>query len=102
MSPLVAYHATNPKCRESILRRGLLPAQPQKGRPFGVYVFRDDDAFNHPTFSRGGRLIWVVGGGQDIWEAAYIGPLTPDQYVINGMVFLGPVHHVTLVTGNGE
>lgn len=76
---------------------GLLAGQPCRGRPFGVYVFANE--FRHPTFSRLGRVIWMHGEHQDLWSAAYIGPITEDQYVENGLVFLHaiPPEHVSLV-----
>lgn len=108
MSPLVALHASHPKCRESIYARGLLTNQPAKGRPCGVYVFRPDDAIDHPSFSRGGRIRWDAWGGpwgSEVWLVAYIGPLTEDHYVENALVLLDSVepthvHNVTLVTRN--
>ena len=98
MSPLVAYHVTNPKCRKSIARDGLIPAQPSPGRPYGVYVFRGDGEFNHVGWNS--WCEWAWWDGADCWEAAYIGPVATDQYVLNALIFLGPVTHVTLVTGN--
>jgi hypothetical protein len=100
MSPLVAYHATNRRSRTSIANRGLFPAMPAIGRPFGVYVFREDDAVTHSIFSRTQRLRWTSDRGQDVWEVSYIGPITPDHYVENGLVLLGRVTHVSLVAGN--
>lgn len=98
MSPLVAYHVTRTACRESIAQHGLLPNQPTKARPYGVYVFRDDGAFDHPGWDS--RTVWARDFGPplgpDVWEVAYIGPLMVDQYVLNGMVLLGTVDHVRL------
>ena len=98
MSPLVAYHATNPKCRESIRDNGLLPSQPIMGRPHGVYVFRPDESFDHLGWNSHG--MWDCAPGEDLWKVAYIGPLMIDQYILNAMILLGTVDHVTLVTGN--
>lgn len=44
-------------------------------------------------------MIWMHGEHQDLWSAAYIGPITEDQYVENGLVFLHaiPPEHVSLV-----
>lgn len=98
MSPLVGYHVTRPACRESIKQDGLIPAQPVKGRPFGVYVCRWDGEFDHPTWES--HAYWCHNRNSDVWEAAYIGPLTFDQYVLNGFIFLERVTVVTLVTGN--
>lgn len=97
MSPVVAYHVTRSACRSSIRTYGLLPASPMK-RPFGVYVFRDDDSFAHVTWESTAE--WTYYHGQDLWEVAYIGPMMLDQYVLNALIFLGPVDHVSLVTGN--
>lgn len=98
MSPIVGYHASRYACRDSIRRHGLLCSRPAKGQLVGVYVFRPDGSFNHP--SRTFDLYWDERYGQDLWECAYIGPLAMDRFVINGMVLLHPVQHVTLVTGN--
>lgn len=98
MSPLVAYHATRPACRASIAEHGLLPNSPKGARPYGVYVFRSDDEFAH--VGRNTRAEWDHHPRQDLWEVAYIGRLMPDRYVLNGMILLGTVTHVTLVTGN--
>lgn len=98
MSPLVAYHASNPKCRDSIRAVGLIPAQPQSSRPYGVYVFRSDGSFDHLGWNSSTE--WEWWHHCDLWQAAYIGPVATDQYVLNALIFLGPVNHVTLVTGN--
>lgn len=100
MSPIVAYHVTRPACRESIIAHGLLPNQPTKARPYGVYAFRSDGSFDHIGWNS--SCEWDPHHGQDLWLAAYIGPLMIDQYVLNGFIFLGPVDHVTLVTGNHD
>lgn len=100
MSPIVGYHCTRNACRESIRQNGLLGAQPTKARPWGVYVFRADGEFDHPT--RDSLSEWTHYHGQDLWRVAYIGPSMPDQYVLNALIFLGPVEHVTLVTGNAR
>lgn len=97
MSPLVAYHATRMTCRESIQECGLLP-NGGKGRPYGVYVFRADDSFDHAGYNS--RTVWSLLPRRDLWEIEYIGPFTFDPYVLNGFILLGRVDHVTLVTGN--
>ena len=102
MSLLVGLHATAQRHRDGILQSGVLAAQPQKGRPFGVYTYREDGEFDHPTFSRGHRVVWASGCYQDVWQVAYFGRITPDHYVTNGLVFLGNSVLVTLVTGNNE
>ena len=107
MSPLVALHVTRVTCRESIRQRGLIPAQPRKGRPFGVYVYTDGNDFDHTTWMRkftSRATVWAAGPRQDIWAVAYIGPLTVDRYVRNALIFLEKVtpEHVTLVTRNGN
>lgn len=98
MSPIVGYHATRQCCRRSIQEDGLIPFWNSYERPYGVYVYRDDGEFDHPGHNS--RTIWGCHSAADLWQAAYIGPLCPDPYVINAMVFLGEVQHVTLVTGN--
>jgi hypothetical protein len=98
VSPIVGCHATRQACRESILRDGLIPAQPMMGRPYGVYMFRSDGGFDHLGWNS--KCEWEPNDHQDLWEGAYIGPLMLDQYVLNALIFLGPVTHVTLVTGN--
>jgi hypothetical protein len=95
MSPIMALHASRDCCRHSIRKHGLLPAQPMRGRPYGVYVFRDDGAFDHLGWNS--RTVWEHHPKLDLWECAYIGPLCIDQYVLNAMVFLDTVEHVTLV-----
>lgn len=95
MSPIVGYHATRECCRPSIRQYGLVPAQPQKGRPFGVYVFRDDEGFDHVGYNS--RTVWEHHPKLDLWECTYIGPIVPDRYVLNALVFLEHVEHVTLV-----
>lgn len=98
MSPLVAYHATRAACRESIRQHGLLPTGSHDGRPFGVYVFRPDSELDHPC--KNSACEWECHPRQDLWETAYIGPLAPDQYVLNAVILFGLVDHVTLVTSN--
>lgn len=100
MSPLVAYHATRMACRASIQENGLLPNRAKRGLPHGVYVFRADNSFSHVGYNS--RSEWTRAPRQDLWEVAYIGPLTFDPYVLNGLVLLGKVDHVTLVTGNAR
>jgi len=102
MSPLVAYHATNRFYRDSIRQRGLIGAQPNPSRPFGVYVYCMNGELDHPIRVRGNRIEWTHSRGSDVWRVAYIGPLTPDAYVTNGMVCLFDPEHVTLVIGNGS
>lgn len=98
MSPIVGYHATRDACRRSIKRDGLIAMMPTGYRPMGVYVFRDDGSFDHPGFNS--KCVWEWEPRQDLWEAAYIGPLMEDEYVLNALIFLENVEHVTLVTGN--
>lgn len=98
MSPIVAYHVTRAACRESIQANGLLPNQPTKARPYGVYVFRFDGSFHHWTWES--RTEWTFYHNQDLWCVSYIGPLMLDQYVSNAMILLDVVDHVSLVTGN--
>lgn len=98
MSPLVAYHATRRACRESIQRHGLLCDKPRGKRPFGVYVFREDGALDHLGWNS--RAAWTTEKAQDVWEVAYIGPMMPDQYVLNAFILLQPATQVTLVAGN--
>lgn len=98
MSPIVGYHATRNCCRQSIRKYGILPGQPAKGRPHGVYVFRHDGAFDHVGFNS--RTVWEAHSRLDVWECAYIGPVVEDRFVLNAMIFLDSVQHVTLVTGN--
>ena len=103
MSPLVALHATNFRYREGIYARGLLPSQPAAIQDYGVYVFSDDDSFEHAVYSRasGGLIVhWACDRGQDVWQVAYIGPLCADRFVANGLVLLHrvPPEHVKLVT----
>lgn len=89
MSPLIAYHATPMRHRNSIAELGLLACCPMKGRPYGVYVF--SNAFDHPVFSRARRsraikCKWDWQPPSDLWQVAYIGPLSPDHYVANAMI----------------
>lgn len=98
MSPMIAYHVTRHACREAILRDGLLCDRPNKGQPFGVYVFREDGSLDHP--GRNSKCFWTSERSQDVWEVAYIGPMIADQYVLNGYVLLRPATMVTLVTGS--
>lgn len=105
MSPLVAYHATSRKCRDSIGDDGLIACQPMRGRPHGVYVYRDDDSIDHPTFTRAGPIRWGCFGGpygSDLWRIAYVGPLTSDHYVTNALICLDsiPPSAITLITRN--
>ena len=89
MSPLVAYHATPVRHREGIYRHGLLCSQPVRNRPFGVYVYRNDSEFDHPTLNS--HTVWGCGGKLDEWEVSYIGPVTSDIYVANALIFLRAV-----------
>lgn len=98
MSPIVGYHATRDCCRRSIGEDGLIPSLPARGQSYGVYVFRDDGSFDHPAINS--RTIWQAHRKLDVWECAYIGPVAEDRFVLNAIVFLGEVTHVTLVTGN--
>lgn len=99
MSPLVAYHSTYRRCRDSIMARGLIRSEPTMIQPYGVYVYGDD--FGHPIWSRSGKgVYWGSGPNNDVWQVSYIGPLCDDPLVANGMVLLKdvPPEQVTLVT----
>lgn len=98
MSPLVAYHSTTFRHRASIQQRGLLAGKPMFQRIFGVYVFRNDHG--HPTRMRGARCVWGWDYPNDLWRVAYIGPLSEDRYVENGLVLHQsiPPQHITLIT----
>lgn len=116
MSPMVALHATNPKCRESIFTKGLLAGMPymfsSTGRYkrtarsplqcMGVYVYSDDGSFNHPTYGKPNsfRCVWGGGPGMDIWQASYIGPVSDDPFVENALIFHEciPPQHLSLIT----
>lgn len=102
MSPFIAYHATARRHRENIYEHGLIAGscmtQPAN---FGVYVFNDDCP--HPTFSRVAGTAscwWGRGGSEDCWQVAYVGPMSPDQYVENGMLLHEsvPPQHLSLIT----
>lgn len=89
------------KCRESIREHGLLPNRPTSHRPYGVYVFRDDGGLNHECYHSITEWEWWPEAYTDCWQVAYIGPMMPDEYVINGMILLGTkIDFVSLVTGN--
>ncbi len=96
MSPMLMYHATHRKRRDSIRQHGLLPNRPQWGRPCGVYVFNND--LRHPTFKYHG--LWTKASNQDLWQVTYIGPAMEDEYIGNALILLGEVDNVTLVSGN--
>lgn len=99
MSPFIAYHATARRHRFGIRRYGLLPSEPGMEQPYGVYVFNDD--FGHATFTRSLFVCrWSWWQPMDLWRVAYVGPLSPDRYVENGLVLHNPVppEYVTLVT----
>lgn len=103
MSPVIFYHSTLPRHRESIERLGLLPGLPHPAQYFGVYVYNDD--FGHATHTKGSfrrafRCYWAHGDGNDLWQVAYIGPMFEDQFVENGMVLEDTATQVTLVTRN--
>lgn len=105
MSPIVGFHATTRRCRDGIRKRGLIPSEPSMLQPFGVYVYRPDDEFTHPIFSRASRPVfttWASDWPQDVWEVSYIGPLMPDHLVTNALVFLTtePITDITLITGH--
>ncbi|MGH7240236.1 MAG: hypothetical protein ACREHG_09285 [Candidatus Saccharimonadales bacterium] len=103
MSPFIALHATRRACRHSILHLGLLRSQPNRGQPYGIYVYRQDDSIDHQVWLKTFEAIhcrWAGQPPQDIWMVAYIGPMCEDQYVTNGMVLLQDCPQVTLVTGN--
>lgn len=99
MSPFVAYHATVFRHRESIRKYGLLAAGSNPER-FGVYVFRED--YGHPTFSRTRACVrWGHWPPNDLWQVSYIGPMSPDHYVENGLIlhYSVPPQHLVLITG---
>jgi hypothetical protein len=102
MSPLIFLHATAHRHRDSIREYGLLISRPNRGRPWGVYVFRDD--YGHPSFSRSRTFPFTCWWGwhppSDLWQAAYIGPLSEDRYVENGWILheLVPPQHLSLIT----
>lgn len=95
----MAYHSTVRRHRDGIRERGLLPGVPANARPFGVYVFTLCDG--HPTLLRGRRIVWGASPTGDLWEVAYIGPLSEDRYVTNGYVLHNyvPRQHLSLITG---
>ena len=104
MSPLVAYHATARRHRESISERGLIAGAPlyQPDR-WGVYVYSED--LTHPVYSRSQFAVWWGADtqgpyGSDLWRVSYIGPMSHDRYVMNGMVLHQsvPPEHLTLIT----
>lgn len=98
VSPIVGFHVTHKKCRDSIRQHGLLASRPSVEQPPGVYVFRLDGALDHVGWNS--RSEWTVSHKQDLWAVSYIGPIMFDQYVLNGLVLLGNCPHVTLLTGN--
>lgn len=112
MSPLLMLHVTRVACRDSILADGLIPAQPRRGRPFGVYVFSDHlrnrVTKSHSRDSRAKawgdqhRRRFTDRLQQDVWQIAYLGPAIPDPYFENAMILLYPVEpeFVSLVTCN--
>lgn len=94
MSPLVAYHATAQRHRENILRYGLIPHQPTRLQPWGVYVYRPDREFDHNTGGKQWRpsgVRWVGAWPMDVWQVSYIGPVCADQFVMNGWVLFEQV-----------
>lgn len=94
MSPIILYHATSPRNRQSILYEGLVANPRRKGERHGVYAFSPD--LRHDTDAYGE---WAYGPSQDLWQIAYIGQLRPDMLIRNGVI-LPDVTSVTLVTGN--
>jgi len=88
VSPVIVYHSTARRHRESIERHGLLGNLPNAGQWWGIYTFRDDYRHIPPRDRRNRRTwtIWTHHEPNDLWEIAYIGPLLPDQYVANGLV----------------
>lgn len=98
MSPVLVYHTSPFRRRAGILRHGkIFPNEPSAAEPYGVYVYRDDGSWNHPTWNS--RTVWTAGR-QDVWMIAYIGPIMMDKFVHNGMILLDVADHVTLTTGN--
>lgn len=97
---LSGLHATRVACRDSISRQGLIPASPKGGRPFGVYIFREDDSFAHLGYNS--RLVWAYGRGQDVYEIGYFGRAKLDQFVLNGLICFDSPQLVSLVTRNHE
>lgn len=106
MSPLVAYHNSPRRYRDSINRYGLLPNKPSAAGCFGVYVFRDD--YTHTVYTTHNRvarpyhLRWRHRNPDDLWEVAYIGPLRADRFVENGLVLLEQPQFTSLVTHLSE
>ena len=95
---LSGLHATNVKHRDSIIERGLLPASPAVGRPFGIYVFSDDHSYDHPAYNS--RCVWCRPRWADLWRVGYFGPARFDQYVMNALILLDRPQLVTLITGH--
>lgn len=98
MNLIVGYHATRWRHRDGIRKHGLLRSEPSLPQPFGVYIYRDDTEFDHPTYGkeRALRCRWGPGNlyaidRMDIWQVCYCGPMLPDQYVENGMVCLADI-----------
>lgn len=94
---VVGYHATWWRHRDSIRERGLLRSEPSFTQPFGIYIYRDDTEFDHPSYGKEKALrcrwssSYVPDNVVDIWQIGYCGPMIPDQYVENGMVCLADI-----------
>lgn len=106
VNQVICFHETQRRHREGIQRLGLLRSEPTVSQAFGIYVYREDSSFDHPTYAKCGgyRIRWAANDRADTWRIAYCGPLTPDPFVENAMILLRdtPPEHVTLVTGNIE
>lgn len=106
MNWIIGYHATQPRHYEGISRLGLLRSEPSLAQAYGIYVYREDAGFDHPTYGKGGayRIRWSSSRSNHIWRVAYCGPFIPDPVVENAMILLQdvPPEWVTLVTGNIE
>ena len=91
---IVGYHETWWRHRDGIRRHGLLRSEPSLAQPFGIYIYRNDTEFDHPTYGKETALRCRWGAQTktsaliDIWRVYYCGPMIPDQYVENGMVCL--------------
>lgn len=99
------YHATPRRHRDAIRQYGLLPNLPNCSQLFGVYAFQDE-AYHDTRMMRGiggrwrrVRVWWDYKPPNDLWQIAYVGPITPDQFVENGFVLDAiPPEHVSLVS----
>jgi hypothetical protein len=96
MSPLVCYHSTARRHRESIVECGLLPNRPNVRQRFGVYAYCDDCI--HVTRKRAYWCRWDHRPPNDLWQVGYVGPLRPDPYVANGLVLFERPQLLALVS----